>query len=324
MDIYLIVVAAGLLASIAALAMMSRNRQARLLRRHQHIGTKVEVSGGELNVVELGGQKYGPCLVLLHGAGASLEDLRVSIGERLSRDSRVLLIDRPGAGWSDQLKADVSPTPEAQAVALNQVLTTLGVDQPIIVGHDVGGTVALAYALSYPEDVGGLVVISPVSHPSGVGLTFGQSLSLFPVIGTALAWIFVPIFGFWSQKRSLVRAFAPQIVPPDYYDGVAAELAMRPACYCAAAKERAALSEFLEDQSQYYGQVRAPVVVIAGEDDHITDLSAHADCLARELPDGRWVVLNEVGHMPHHISPNVILFEINRMAEKLWAEIDAR
>lgn len=319
MEIFLILAAIGLLGAAVVVAVMSRNRQARIARRNARVGIDVEVDGGHINVVELGGQRRGRCLVLLHGAGANLEDLRVSLGERLARDTRVLLIDRPGHGWSDVLDVEGGETPEGQAIAINQVLTTLGADKPILIGHDVGGTVALAYALSYPEDVGGLVVLAPLSHPDRVGMSLGQKLVLLPVVGNLLAWLAVPVFGRWSQMHRLARAFAPQSVPPDYYDSVAAELALRPRTYLAGAAERSALADFLSEQSQYYGQISVPVVVIAGEDDQTILSEDHAGRLAREIAGDRWVVLNEVGHMPHHASPNVILFEINRLAERLWA-----
>lgn len=312
--ILLVILACGLF-----LASASRRRQAGIARRHQHVGTEIEVDGGLINVVELGSQRRGPCLVLLHGAGANLEDLRVSVGERLARDRRVLLIDRPGHGWSDDLIGEGSHSPESQAIALSQVFAAHGVENPILIGHDVGGTVALAYALSYPEDVAGLVVISPLSHAHGVSTTLGQRLVLLPHIGPILAWLLVPVLGRWTQMRHLARAFAPQTVPADYYDAVAAELALKPRNYISAATERAALGEFLEEQSQYYGEVTVPVAVIAGEDDRIANTEEHAAKLAHSLNGARWVVLNEVGHMPHHVSPNVILFEINRLADRLWS-----
>jgi len=320
MGIFLILVVVGLLVGAAVLVVLSRDRQAKIARRNQHIGIEVDVDGGQLNVVELGGQKTGPCLVLLHGARASLEDLRVSIGERLARDTRVLLIDRPGHGWSDPLDVEGGETPESQAIAINQALNFLGVDKPILVGHDVGGTVALAYALSYPEDVGGLVLIAPLSHPEGASVTLGQRVSLLPWVGDVLAWLFVPVLGRGANLRHLARAFAPQPVPGDYYDSVSADLALRPWAYLAEAAEQATLSEFLTEQSQFYGQITVPAVVIAGEDDMIVNSEAHAGVLARDISGGRWVVLNEVGHMPHHVSQNVVLFEINRLVERLGAD----
>src|SRR3954452_7751338 len=71
--------------------------------RHPPRGRFVETKAGRLHVVELdpledSGTERLP-LVLLHGGGANLEDLRLAIGERLRRRFRVILVDRPGSGW---------------------------------------------------------------------------------------------------------------------------------------------------------------------------------------------------------------------------------
>jgi pimeloyl-ACP methyl ester carboxylesterase len=314
-----IVVLAAALAAVILLAMRARSKVAAIARRHARVGVDLEIDGGTLNVVEIGTRRSGPCFVLLHGDGAHHEDMRVSIGERLAREGRVILVDRPGHGWSTSLGDGDGATPESQAIAIAEALGQLGVASPIIVGHDVGGTVALAYALSYPEDIGGIVVISPVSHPDGIRPTLGQRLVGIPGLGAVLSWLFVPVFGGVSQRRRLAQAFAPQRVPADYYDAVGAELALRPAAWRAAAAERLALPDFLEEQSKYYGEIHVPVVVMAGEEDRVTDPRRHASRLAHDVPGGRWVVLNDVGHMAHHVSPNVILFEINRLADQLWS-----
>lgn len=307
-------------AAAVVLAVRSQARQGRIARRNARVGIEVEVNGGRLNVVEIGTRRRGPSFVLLHGSGNHHQDMRVSIGERLSRDGRVLLIDRPGHGWSGRLQGEGGATPESQAIAIHEALAKLGVDSPVLIGHDVGGTVALAYALSYPEDVRGLVVISPLSHPDRIGPTLGQRLAGVPYLGPFLVWLLVPVVGGWSQRRRLAQAFAPQQVPADYYEAVGADMALRPAAYLASAEERRELPDFLEEQSKYYGEIRVPVVVMAGEEDLVTDPERHASPLARAMPGGRWVVLNDVGHMAHHVSPNVIMFEINRLSDQLWSQ----
>lgn len=317
--VLILAVAAGVVAVIV-LAIRARARLARISRRHSRVGVEIDVEGGALNIAEIGTRRSGPCFVLLHGADAHLEDMRISIGERLAREGRVILIDRPGHGWSPALDdKDTAQTPENQAMAIASALGQLGVESPIIVGHDVGGTVALAYALSYPEDIGGVVVISPISHPDGISPSLGQRLAGIPGLGPAFAWLLVPVIGHLSQRRRLAQAFAPERVPADHYDAVGTEMGLRPAAYLAAAAERRALPAFLKEQSRYYGEISVPVVVLAGDEDRVADPKRHARRLAHDAPGGRWVVLNDVGHMAHHISPNVIMFEINRLADQLWS-----
>ena len=70
------------------------------------------------HVVELGegaGVVNAPAIVLLHGAGCNLEDMRLALGERLAARDRVILLDRPGLGWSERKGGDGS-SPTYQAV----------------------------------------------------------------------------------------------------------------------------------------------------------------------------------------------------------------
>lgn len=70
-------------------------------RAHPPSGRVITVDGVRLHVLDEGTPKPGePPLVLIHGASDNLEDWRVALGDRL-RDRRVILIDRPGLGWSD-------------------------------------------------------------------------------------------------------------------------------------------------------------------------------------------------------------------------------
>src|SRR5215471_7284030 len=79
-------------------------------------GRFVEVDGLRQHVVEIGnpaGTADAPAIVLLHGAGCNLEDMRLALGERLAARYRVILIDRAGMGWSRR-KGRNSSAPQFQ------------------------------------------------------------------------------------------------------------------------------------------------------------------------------------------------------------------
>src|SRR6185437_16491472 len=104
-------------------------------------GRFVEVGGLRQHVVELGkpaGAGDAPAIVLLHGAGCNLEDMRLALGERLATRHRVILVDRPGAGWSESGGRALS-SPAAQAAVLRDILDRLGVARAVLVGHSWGG-----------------------------------------------------------------------------------------------------------------------------------------------------------------------------------------
>ena len=307
-----------LAAAIAGLAVWSRMRASAFEYRFERQGNDVEVDGGTLNVLSLGDARAeGPPIVLIHGAGSNLMDLKVSIGDRLAQDRRVVLIDRPGHGWSERIDREDIATPEGQAIAVSQALARIGVEQPLIVGHDWGGALALSYALSFPEEVAGIVAIAPVSHPARGRPSLVHRLCAGRILGRIASEFLAPLWGPAQQSLSLRRSFAPQSVTKDYLEAVGTSLALRPASFQANAQDLVALDDFLADQSVYYGQIAAPLVIISGDRDAVTSPSRHGDRLANEVRNSRLVVLNDVGHMAHHSSPNVIAFEINRLAESL-------
>ena len=316
-----IIVAAVLIAVVAGLAFWARSSLATLMEGIERDGGPVDLDDGQVNVLELGiAGPNAPPVVLIHGGGTNLKDMRVSLGDRLARDTRVILFDRPGHGWSDRLKRKDIHTPEGQAVALNAVLTKLGVQRPILVGHSWGGALALSYALSYPEDTAGIVAIAPVSHPWPGGVSWVYRLGAMPFIGWLVSHLLVPNVGALLIGRSLRRSFAPQDVPEDYAQSVGLSLVLRPKTFRDNARDIVQLDRYLADQSRYYGEISVPVVVVAGDEDRVVSNEVHAERLAAEIDRARLVMLNEVGHMPHHSSPNVITFEINRLAESLWGQ----
>jgi pimeloyl-ACP methyl ester carboxylesterase len=85
-------------------------------RAHPPCGRFLEIGGLCQHVVELGegaGVVNGPAIVLLHGAGCNLEDMRLALAERLAARHRVILLDRPGLGWSERKGSNGSPAYQA-------------------------------------------------------------------------------------------------------------------------------------------------------------------------------------------------------------------
>src|SRR5215469_13266633 len=120
-------------------------------RAHPPRGRFIKVRRLRQHVVELGtGVGDAPPIVLIHGAGCNLEDMRLALGERLSARHRVILVDRPGMGWSKRKTRDGS-APQFQAAILREVLDRLGVERAVIVGHSWGGALAASFALDYPD-----------------------------------------------------------------------------------------------------------------------------------------------------------------------------
>ena len=67
-------------------------------------------------------------VVLLHGASGNLNDMRIALGDRLASRYRVILVDRPGHGWSDRPGGSADASPARQAALIHQALERIGVD----------------------------------------------------------------------------------------------------------------------------------------------------------------------------------------------------
>jgi pimeloyl-ACP methyl ester carboxylesterase len=97
-----------LIVVMAALALLALITQAGVLvlqRAFPAQGRIIELAGVNLNIVELGPRDgAGPPVVMIHGASSNLETMRQPLGDRLARHHRVILIDRPGHGWSTSTK----------------------------------------------------------------------------------------------------------------------------------------------------------------------------------------------------------------------------
>ena len=87
---------------------------------HPPRGCFIDSGGLRQHVVELGAAAGTP-IVLIHGAGCNLEDMRLALGERLAARHRVILIDRAGLGWSER-KGRRGSSPAYQATVLCNVL----------------------------------------------------------------------------------------------------------------------------------------------------------------------------------------------------------
>jgi pimeloyl-ACP methyl ester carboxylesterase len=107
-------------------------------------------------------QGKGRVLVLLHGFLESLEVFE-ELSNRLSKSFRVIAIDLPGHGKTPSVGYVHSMELRAQCV--NVVMDSLHLRKYMLVGHSMGGYVALAFAEQYPEKVKGLCLFHSTAMP---------------------------------------------------------------------------------------------------------------------------------------------------------------
>ncbi len=291
---------------------------ARIEAAHRASGRFVQVAGGQLHVLELGAAAPEDQLpiVLVHGASGNLEDLRLALGDRLAANRRVILVDRPGHGWSDRPGGVADASPARQAALIAEALDRIGVERFVLLGHSLGGAVASALALAYPARVAGLVLLAPVTHPWEGGLAWHNAILSTPVIGPIFAHTVALPLAVLLLDRGVASVFAPQSTPSDYVRRAAIRLLLRPAELVANAQDIAALKGFVTAQAPRYGEIGAPTVILTGSADITVSPHIHARAVAAAVPHARLIVLAGVGHMPHHADADAVVAAIGQLSAR--------
>jgi pimeloyl-ACP methyl ester carboxylesterase len=305
-----LVIGAAVFGGLAALTAYGVRR---IEQKHPPAGRFVEVAGGRLHLLELG-PADAPAVVLLHGASGNLADMRVALGDRLASRYRVILVDRPGHGWSDRPGGSADATPARQAALIHQALERIGVTRAILVGYSWSGALATAYALGYPEAVTGLVLLAPVTHPWPGGVGWYNPILTARIVGPLFASTFALPLGKLLIGSGVEAVFAPQQPPADYRERAAVELVLRPAELIANAEDLNDLKAFITAQAPNYGAIRMPAVVITGDADTTVSPRIHAEAVAAVLPRGKLIVLPGMGHMLHHAAADTVNDAIDEIA----------
>jgi pimeloyl-ACP methyl ester carboxylesterase len=290
---------------------------ARIEAAHPASGRFIEVEGGRLHVLELtpsGAEEQSP-IVLVHGASGNLNDLRLALGDRLAANRRVILVDRPGHGWSDRPGGIEDASPGRQAALIMAALDRMNVERFVLLGHSLGGAVASALALAWPERVTGLVLLAPVTHPwEGSSISWYNVLLSTPVVGRLFAHTVALPLSFLLLGGGVASVFSPQSAPEDYVRRAAIRLLLRPAQFVANAQDLAALKAFVTAQVPRYAEIGMPTVIVTGSADGTVSPQLHAHAFAAAVPRARLVMLAGIGHMPHHVEPDQVVAAVEQLA----------
>lgn len=299
--------------ALAALAAVTWAGTVAIERANPPSGHFVDVDGGRLHVVERGAA-WAPPVVLLHGASGNLGDMWLALGERLAPRYRVILVDRPGHGWSERPGGATDASPAAQAELIHDALAVLGVKRPIVLGHSWSGALAAAYALSFPDEMSGLVLLAPVTHPWPGGIGWINDVVALPVIGGLIARTLILPAGFFLLKPGVAGVFRPDTPPPDYSARTALAMLLRPREFIANAQDLSGLKEFVRAQSPRYGEIKMPVTIISGDRDPVVYTDIHSRVIALQVPHATLTVLPGVGHMVQYVAADLVVDAIDELA----------
>jgi pimeloyl-ACP methyl ester carboxylesterase len=310
----------GSVVVVAALTVLALITQAGVLflqRSYPAQGQKIEVVGATLNVLDIGRRDgAGPPIVIIHGASSNLETMRQPLGDILAKHRRVILVDRPGHGWSTRVRLDDS-TPAIQGQMIDVALEKLGLGPAIFVVHSWAGALGARMALDYPQRVAGLVMLAPVAYPWRGGVGWYNKLVTTPVIGPLLAYTITLPLGYFLAEPGARNVFLPQIMPTNFVESTATLLLLRPREFLANAQDLVTLKAAVAEQAPRYGNIGVPVLVITGDADKTVSPTIHSLPFAAALPDAKLIVLPGVGHIVQNAAPELVAREIDAMIGKI-------
>ena len=274
---------------------------------HPPTGQIVEVDGLDIHYVESGS---GPPLVLMHGINGTVQDFSETVMDDLARRYRVIAIDRPGHGYSE--RADTPMNPAEQAAVVHGLLRRIGVEKPIMVGFSWSGSLVLAYALAYGDEVAGVVTLAGAAYDWPTPVDMKYRLPAWPVIGDLLvSTLPLPLSTFLADA-SVASAFAPEPVPTSYARAPW-RLALRPDSYRANAEDVRLLKPFLRAQSARYHEIKVPLVIVTGDADTVVSPTLHSAALHEAVPHSQAIVLPGAGHPLPYSHPDTVIDAIDRV-----------
>ncbi len=257
----------------------------------------------------------GRPVVFLHGGILDGEDFRDVLYLAAKQGFRGLALDRPGYGRSERPHKKM--TPFDQARILHTALQELEVNKPILVGHSWSGLLTLIYALLYPQETSGLVLLAPAMYKEGYPAEHGDPLSKLmtaPLIGDLFLRLFLmtPLAKAMSDNM-LQQTFAPEAVPGGYQERVRASW-LRPSSLRANREDVLAFPPAAMEASKRYPEIKQPVIVLVGEEDPF-GTKEQALRLQRDIPHAELQIIPRIAHMIPQLHPELVADAIRRIAE---------
>lgn len=244
----------------------------------------------------------GPAILLIHGIGDSADSWRDIVPD-LAKDHTVVAPDLLGHGESDKPRADYSIA--AYANAMRDLLAVLDIDRVTVVGHSLGGGVAMQFAYQFPERCERLCLVSTggVAHEVHMLLRFASAPN---------ADLVLPLIG--SPGTRLLGRVTLGVLKAIQTDiGLDAGHLMRMFDALPDAAARRAFVRTLRAAVDWRGQAITmldrcyltkgmPTMLVWGARDAVIPVS-HAHKAHGAMPGSRLEVFPDTGHFPHQDEP---------------------
>jgi len=236
-----------------------------------------DVDGHRLRYSKLGGD--GPAVLLIHGFGGDLGNWLFT-QEPLAAHAQVYALDLPGHGQSSKSVTDGSVAALAKLVA--GFMRAVGIERAHLVGHSLGGAIALALAASAPEKVSSVSLLAP----AGIGPTINGGYLAGFIAGESRRDMKPLLQQLVANPELITRQLIDDILKFKRTDGVPEALRAIAAGFVEGDRQKVNLRDALASLS-------VPVQVIWGRQDRIIPVDQAAG-----LPAGVKVeLLDGIGHL---------------------------
>jgi pimeloyl-ACP methyl ester carboxylesterase len=243
-------------------------------------------------------QGTGPTVLLLHGLGTSLRSFS-GILERLPDRFHAVAIDLLGHGRSDLSAPDLSVTAQAESVL--QLIQELQIHDAALVGHSLGGSVALQVATMARERIRKVVLLASGSYAYRLPWAWRLLLGAIP---SGILGLF-PATRVWALRRATRRLYSQAKNRKRFIETTSALSRAGWGGLSRAFRQNLRDSELSRLETIVESQLTQPTLVLWGSDDRIAPVGP-ARLLFREKRNARFIELAGGSHMLHEEHPDLV------------------
>jgi pimeloyl-ACP methyl ester carboxylesterase len=241
-------------------------------------------------------QGQGTTIVMIHGLAGNLQNFTYGMASPLSKNYRVICVDRPGCGYSRRA-SHANASLEAQADTLIELLDHLKIESAIFVGHSLGGAIALALAQRHPQRAKALALIAPLTHsPEEVATVFKPLDIASPFVRRIIGWTLAIPATIYRLNSSLKLIFGPEKAPADFAIRGGGILSLKPQNFITASSDLTQARDSMPNIEEGYSKMATPIHVLYGREDRILSCKLNGEDLVQRIP-GVQLTLVSGGHM---------------------------
>ena len=262
-------------------------------------GRFIDIDANRIHYLDVGpsAASSAPAILMVHGLGGQMRNFTYGVVDRLKDRCRVVVMERPGAGYS-QRAPGASARLGVQADVVAGLVRALALDRPLLVGHSLGGALALAVAIQHPGLLSGLALVSPLTQPQDrVPPAFRALAVPSPPLRWLAAWTLATPLALANRDLVLGELFGPEPAPGDFALRGGGALGLRPKAFYSSSTDLVAVNQDLPGFHARYATLDLPAAILFGSGDRILDAEVHGASMPRQVPGLTYEVLEGGGHM---------------------------